>query len=255
MTTNATLLGSGYAGMSDDMLELMDAATKATPPSPKAMDPKSRAEAERMTLDSAARFAGQEVDLTAANTVQEWAATSEGDLGEGEGLGDRLFALLAANSDADDMAGDESDDLGEDESEMFGMIAAAAWNYMAGKGVAEDDLDALFGDDVDASNLAGSRVHSFLADTLPGGDEAMEDANNFAFGPDALSNTFDGPTYKRRFVIRKGQKVAVRKRVSGRVRMSAAQKVAVTKMRRRSNSAAARMMRAKSMRVRKSRGM
>jgi hypothetical protein len=254
MTTNATLLGSGYAGMSDDMLELMDAATKATPPSPKAMDPKSRAEAERMTLDSAARFAGQEVDLTAANTVQEWAATDEGDMGEGEGLGDRLFALLAANSDADDMAGDESDDLGEDESEMFGTLASAAWDYMAGKGVAEDDLEALFGDDVDASNLAGSRVHSFLADTMPGGDEAMDDVNNFAFGPDALSSTFDA-VYKRKIAIRQGKKVIIRKRISGRVRLSAAQKVAITKMHRRSNNAGARMMRAKSMRVRKSRGM
>ena len=61
--------------------------------------------------------------------------------------------------------------------------------------------------------------------------------------------------YKRRRVIRNGRKVIIRKRISGRVRLTAKQKMAVRKMHRKAHTGKANMRRKKSMRKRISLGM
>jgi hypothetical protein len=61
--------------------------------------------------------------------------------------------------------------------------------------------------------------------------------------------------YKKKIVIRRGKKVRINKRVSGTVRLTAKQKVAVKKMLRKSHSAVAQMRRAKSRKVRQRSGL
>ena len=62
-------------------------------------------------------------------------------------------------------------------------------------------------------------------------------------------------TYKKMKVVRGGKLVVAKKRISGTVRLSAAQKAGLKKARRRAFSSAAKMKRAKSLRMRARRGM
>jgi hypothetical protein len=61
--------------------------------------------------------------------------------------------------------------------------------------------------------------------------------------------------YRTRFAVRGGKKMRIKKRISGTVRLSAKQKLGIRKMHMKSHSAAARMHRMKSMRVRSRMGM
>ena len=62
-------------------------------------------------------------------------------------------------------------------------------------------------------------------------------------------------TYKRRKVIRDGKVQVVNKRISGKVRLSAAQKAGVKKMLRKAHSATANLHRKKSMKKREKMGL
>ena len=61
-------------------------------------------------------------------------------------------------------------------------------------------------------------------------------------------------TYRKQKVVRDGKVVKINKRISGKVRLSAAQKAGLRKARRKANTAA-RLHRKKSMRLRARRGM
>lgn len=197
---------------------------------------------------SAQTYALQTIALKSAAAVQQWTETD--DLDQTEGPADRLLAMLIGVADED-----KDGELSEEEQTIVQMAMNSAWDYMAGNGVAEDDLDAMFNsDDPEAANAAGSRVMEFLADAIPSGDEAADDMDDFAFDPSATEAVFDA-VYKKRFAVRGGKKVVVRKRVSGAVRLTAKQKVAVRKMLMKSHGSKATMKRAKSLRVRKSMGM
>lgn len=200
---------------------------------------------------SSADFALKTLSVRAAAAVQTWAETE--DLTDGEGSGDRLLALLVGAID------DNKDgELSDEEQQMLTVACNEAWNYLAAKGVAESDLDELFNsEDPAAYNAAGDRVVEFIADALPDGDEAGQDEiDDFAFGAgsgDAQGDVFDA-VYKKKIAFRGGKKVMIRKRVSGTVRLSAAQKVAVRKMHMKSHGARAMAKRMKSMRVRRAAG-
>lgn len=186
-------------------------------------------------------YVATDVALKAAAAVQEWAETD--DLDAGEGMADRLFSLLAGIADAD-MDGE----ISEDEQSIMELAAEAAWDYLSAKGVAEDDISALLND---WDNDVGVRVQEMLVSKLPDGEEAAaEDMDAFAFGDGAEEAAMDA-VYKMKVAIRGGKKVRIKKRVSGTVRLSAKQKLAVRKMLRKSHSAAAQMRRAKSMRIRR----
>ena len=190
-------------------------------------------------------FSSASTSMSAVAAVQEWAETD--DLEDGEGYADRLIALLigAVDEDVDgELSEDEQDDLVE--------IADAAADYLASLGVADDDINALLND---LDNEAGERVQELVASKL--GDGA--DVTDFVFGDgsdvSALDSAALDAVYKKKLVVRKGKKVRINKRVSGTVRLTAAQKVAVAKMRRKSNTGMAKLRRAKSMRVRKQAGL
>lgn len=228
-------------------LSLLDSACEA--------DPKARLDAADpdMVAGQAASYAIRSISMQAAATVQTWCESD--DLTDGEGAGDRLFSMLVGIAD------DNKDgELSDAEQAVVDVAMNEAWSYMAAKGVAEADLSTLFNaEDPAEYNAAGARVMEFLCDKLPDGDEAASDeVDDFAFGPDAQEGIFDSAgsllldaVYKKRFAIRGGKKMIVRKRISGTVRLSAKQKVSIRKASMKSRSAGAMVKRMKSLRVRK----
>ncbi|WP_426237453.1 hypothetical protein [Pseudomonas sp. TWP3-2] len=187
----------------------------------------------------------EEMRLDATRVVYEWAQTDE--LEEGEGYGDRLLALVvgtAAHSDTD---------LTEDEVEYAGMVAEVVGDYLEEKGIPEDDIDALLGDATFDNDVA-ERVHEALLDKLPNGEDAMmDDAGRFVDGDD--DDKMLDATYRKKIVVRGGKKIRINKRIAGTVRLNAKQKAAVRKMQRKAFSGAAKIKRARSMRVRKKMGL
>jgi hypothetical protein len=202
-----------------------------------------------MVADSASTYALQGISMRAVASVQTW-AESDIEMGEGEGAGDRLFAMLVGIADED-----KDGELSAEEQAIVETAANEVWAYLSSKGVAEADLDDLFNsEDPAVSNAAGERVREFLAETLPDGEEAAADEmDDFTFGGDQ-AGVFDA-VYKKRFAIKNGKKVIKRVRVAGTVRLSAKQKVAIRKASRKAHGARATMKRMKSMRVRASRGL
>lgn len=191
-----------------------------------------------VVLDAAGAYLSQDMALKAVAALQEWAETDN--LDSGEGLGDRLFALFVGIVDAD-----KDGEISEDEAELLALASESAWDYLAGKGVPEDDISALV---QDFDNEAAARVQELLIDRLPDGDGAMADMDAFAFGDGADESALDA-VYRMETVVRDGKKVRIKKRVSGTVRLSAKQKLAIRKMQAKSHSSAANAQRAKSMRV------
>lgn len=190
-------------------------------------------------------YVSQDLKLKVAAAIQEWAGTTE--LDDGEGYADRLFALLVGIVDAD-MDGEVSDA----EAEVLALAADASWDYLSSKGASDEDLDTLLND---WDNDVGARVHELLVGKAPDSDEsAASDMDDFAFGDGSDEAALDA-VYKKKLVIRKGKKVRINKRVSGTIRLSAKQKLAVRKMLRKSHNAVATMRRAKSNRVRKQVGL
>lgn len=184
--------------------------------------------------------------LDATHVIREWAETD--DLGEGEGYGDRLLALVVGT------AADSDTDLTEDEVDYAGMVAELVGDLLESKGIPEADVDALIGDGSFDNDVA-ERVHEALLDKMPTGEDAMNDeAARFVDGTDEDGDMLDA-TYRKKVVVRAGKKVRLNKRIAGNIRLTAAQKSAVRKMQRKAFSGAAKMKRAKSMRLRKKLGL
>lgn len=211
---------------------------------------------DKLVADSAAAFALQDIGMAAAASVQAWAETA--DLDEGEGAADRLFAMLVGIAD------DNKDgELTDDEQMVVETAMNEAWSYMAAKGVAESDLDSMFNsDDPAVANAAAGRVMEFLRDSLPNGDSADDEMDDFTFGAEAQEGVFDSAgrlrldaVYKKRFAIRGGKKVLKRVRVAGVVRLNAKQKVAIRKAQLKARGSKAMARRMRSLRVRKSMGL
>lgn len=181
----------------------------------------------------------EEMRQEAVSIVQEWA---ESELEAGEGFGDRLYALIVGS------ATDGDEEMNDDEAEYAASLAELVGDYLEGKGADSADVDSLLGDDPSFGNDVAARIHDALLDQLPQGEDAMlDDAEKFVSGDD--DEMLDA-VYKKVVAIRAGKKVRIKKRISGRVRLTAAQKGAVRKMQRKAFSGQAKMKRAKSMRLR-----
>lgn len=214
-----------------------------------AFDSVKREEAARKACIDAAGTADayetRDIQLSAVAAVQQWLTTD--DLDEGENLADRLIALLIGICDAD-----KDGEVSEDEQSVLDIAENAAWDYLAAHGATEADLSAIFND---GDGAAAERVRNLVADELPdGGDD--EDLDSYVFTNadqepllDSVHNAVMDAVYKKVFAIRKGKKVRINKRISGTVRLTAKQKVAIRKARMKSHSAAARMRRIKSLRL------
>lgn len=211
-------------------------------------------EARTAALDSASDpagnspagdFAMRDIAMAASAAIQQWAETD--DLDGGETHADRLLAMMVGIADAD-----HDGEIGEDEQELVNIALESAWDYLVGLGVTEEDADLLLNEwDADAAD----RVRDLVASVLPDGDdEAYESIERFAFGSEALEPALDA-AYRNVMAVRGGKKVRIKKRVSGTVRLSAKQKVAIRKMQMKSHSAGAQMRRLKSMRTRTKMGL
>lgn len=194
-------------------------------------------------LDGVTVFDGVLDDVSAidaAAIVYQWAETD--DLEQGEGYADRLLSLCVGA-----LPYDVEDDLTDEQSEELADIVDDVATVLESMGVAEDDLVSLL-DDWD--NDAGERVQEFVAAAIEDGS----DPASFVMGDGSDEAALDA-VYKKRVAIRNGKKVKINKRVSGKVILSAGQKVAVRKMLMKSRTSIAKLKRAKSMRVRRKMGL
>ena len=213
------------------------------------------AEEKSKVLDAAAEagaaFAVSDIRVAAAAAVQAWCETEIADLDAGESMSDRLLALIVGIADEN-----KDGEITDDESTVIDIALNAAYDYMVAKGVSENDAGALLND---GDNDAADRVCELLKGGLPDGEEgSMADVDAFAFDADSQESLMDSvldAVYKKRVVIRAGKKVRINKRISGTVRLSAAQKVAIRKAGMKSRSASARMNRMKSIRMRSRMGI
>lgn len=203
-------------------------------------------------LTDPAGYASAYVAGMAASAIQQWAETD--DLDETETSADRLMAMMIGIADSN-----KDGELSEDEQDVVGSALEAAWDYLSSLGAADEDISLLL-NDWDAG--AGDRLRDLVASVLPDGDDAAGSAiDTFTFGPGDQEPLLDSAgvaldaAYKKVIAVRKGKKVRINKRISGTVRLSAKQKVAIRKASMKSHSAGALARRMKSLRMRKSLGM
>lgn len=213
--------------------------------------------AEDNVNNRSAVFQEQAIALDAMNLLSEWFETTEEDLEVDEGLGDRLFSLLV--SLADDVKDGE---ISDDEADIINVGANAMYEYLVSKGVSDENAVALL---EDFDNEIASNIHAFILSKLPEGEDALSaEMDDLIFADyeqepmlDSIlhDNTKAGLTldaaYRKVFAIRHGKKVKINKRVAGKVRLSAKQRVAIKKAQRRAHTGAARLRRLKSFRLHK----
>lgn len=200
---------------------------------------------EAPELAGADNYTIADITMSAVSAVQQWAETD--DLDDGESYADRLMALVVGIADAN-----KDGDITEDEQGVLEVALNAAWDYLVKCGATEEDAGALLNDWDDE---AADRVRDLVASVLPeGDDEASAEIDNFVFSDSDQEPALDA-VYKMKMAVRNGKKMRIRKRISGTVRLSAKQKLAIRKARMKSHSAGAMMRRMKSMRMRRKMGI
>ena len=200
---------------------------------------------EEPSLSGADEYTIRDISLSAIAAVQQWAETD--DLDDGESYADRLMALVVGIADAN-----KDGDITEDEQGVLEVALNAAWDYLVKCGATEEDAGALLNDWDDE---AADRVRDLVASVLPeGDDEASAEIDSFVFSESDQEPALDA-VYKMKMAVRGGKKMRIRKRISGTVRLSAKQKLAIRKARMKSHSAGAMMRRMKSMRMRRKMGI
>ena len=200
---------------------------------------------EAPELAGADNYTIADITMSAVSAVQQWAETD--DLDDGESYADRLMALVVGIADAN-----KDGDITEDEQGVLEVALNAAWDYLVKCGATEEDAGALLNDWDDE---AADRVRDLVASVLPeGDDEASAEIDSFVFSESDQEPALDA-VYKMKMAVRNGKKMRIRKRISGTVRLSAKQKLAIRKARMKSHSAGAMMRRMKSMRMRRKMGI
>lgn len=196
---------------------------------------------DNITLDSAANYALTSIASEAIAALHQWAETS--DLDDGETLADRLVSLMVGIADAN-----KDGELDDDEQDVVETALEAAWDYLASLGVSESDISALLND---WDDNAANNILDLVATSLPEGEDSADAAiDAFVFGDKDQGAVFDA-TYAKRMVVRNGKKTRINKRISGTVRLSAKQKLAVKKMLMKSHSSKSKARRMRSMKIRK----
>lgn len=199
---------------------------------------------ESQSAGDAEDFTVNEITLQAAAAVQQWVETD--DLDEGETSADRLMALMVGIADAN-----KDGEITEDEQGVLDVALNAAWDYLSQSGVTDEDAGALLNDwDADAAD----RIKELVLASNSAGEQTDSDLDDFVFGDNDQEPALDA-AYRMRFAVRGGKKMRINKRISGTIRLSAKQKLGIRKMHMKSHSAAARMHRMKSMRMRTKMGM
>jgi len=191
-------------------------------------------------LSGADDYTATDIKMSSVAVIQEWAEND--DLGDGENCADRLMAMAVGLADAD-----KDGEISDDEQVVINAALNAMWDYLVALGVSEEDAGSLLND---WDNEAAERVRDFVASVLPDGDEEASAAiDRFVFSKDDQSPALDGAVYRKTLAVRNGKRVRINKRISGVVRLSPRQKLALRKARMKSHSAGAMSRRMRSMRL------
>lgn len=218
----------------DSFADLITAAVKHKP----AVALDSATPKDNFALDAAFVYMDASNKIHAISVMNEWLETD--DLDENETLSDRLLNMCVGVACDDAIDGE----LTDEQQESLEMVLDAAHDWLMAQGVEEDDVKALLDDwCADTAN----NVRDYLISTLPEGEDTII---NYVFDDVAMD-----ATYKKIMAVRKGKKVRINKRVAGRVRLSAKQKMGLKKAQRRSHNALATIHRKKSMFVRGKTGL
>ncbi len=180
-------------------------------------------------------FADRQVRSAAMATALAW--VNEGDFGYAV-----LDAMVVGMVDLD---GD--DEVGEDEEVDYNDLLSATAEALIRLGGSESNVAAFIEDEDDAE---GEKLGKHLAAKLQSVSAADDDIIN-RFAMRSGEAILEAGTRK---VIRDGKVVIKKKRVK-KYRMTSAQRQALKKARRKANTAAAKRVRAKSMKIRKQRGL
>lgn len=222
-------------------------AVKSEPKEDKQEETKPAAEESvkpNSKMSGAETFYTKKTALEACNMLNHWAA-SDDELDDGESQSDRLYALMVGVVDQD-----KNGTMNDAEQEVFDLACEAVSGYLTeALGADEEDVSALMNDwDDDAAE----RVREFMQDGFDG-DELISLAHDFALSDDS-GETLDA-AYKSFIVVRDGKKAVARKRISGKITLSTAQKSSILKAQRLSHSTTATVARMLSMKKRKKLGI
>lgn len=156
-------------------------------------------------------------------------------------------------------------EISETEEDIYNSIWAEVPDALLTLGCDMADVKAFVDGPSKEADDAAARIGASLSKELDSVEADDDDIiTSFAAGEDAVLESAAGDdayigvleaTYKRRKVVRDGKVQIVRKRVSGKVRLSAAQKAGLRKARRKAHTAAANLARKKSSRMRRRRGL
>lgn len=156
-------------------------------------------------------------------------------------------------------------ELSEEEEDLYNEVWQEVPDALLTLGASEKDTQLFVDGPDESADDAATRIGRVLSDEMDDLEADDDDIiSAFSLGEDAVFESASGDTahlgvleaaFKKKKVVRNGKVQIVRKRVSGRVRLSSAQKAALKKARRKANTATARLARKKSMRLRKKRGL
>ena len=179
------------------------------------------------------------VSSMAMSAVLAW--IDEGDYTYGT-----FSSFVAGSADLD---GDE--EYTEDEEELFNDILAASADAFLSMGASSENVDDFLNNESDA---AGEKLGKFLSEEIV--EEAASDVDviaAFAGGSAVFESGILETAFKKVRAVKDG-KVIIKKKRIGKGHSTAAQRASMKIARRKANTAAAKLHRAKSMRVRKQRG-
>jgi hypothetical protein len=211
--------------------------------------------AEVMESVNMDRFADGQTRANAMGIVLTW-------IDEGDYSYDALESLVTGDADFDD-----DGDVDESDEAYYNDLWDSVANTIAYMGVDAETVQDFIDNE---NNKAGMKIGAYLSDRMDGeetdddelitrhavGSAVMESANLVPFSDyrmDADADEMVLESYKK--VVRGGKVTLKKKRIKRPKKMSAKQKQALKKARRKSNKGAAKRKRAKSMRTRKKRGM
>ncbi len=206
----------------------------------------------QMVFESSDDYGDAQVRSAAMSAVLAW--VEDGEFGYGT-----LDGFVTGIADLDD-----DENLDDDEIGYYNDIWNEVANAMISLGASSANVEEFLDDEDDD---AGNRLGEYLAgimDNMPSSDNEI--LSTFAVGADGavfecsagiheMDDAILEAAYKKTRVVRDGKVVIKKKRISGKVRLSAKQKAALKKARRRANSAAAKLKRKRSQKLRKKRGL
>ena len=197
--------------------------------------------------DASSQFELSNLRLSVAAALVEWANSSdeEGDILEnGESYASRFDALMIGIVDAD-----KNGEIDDEEALVMEFAYNIAAEFLENVGADTAHIEAMLND---GDEEAADAIHDLLTGSMPDGDEVSDYVHKFALGEEG--GVMDA-IYKKKAVVRNGKKVFIKKRISGRVRLSAKQKQAIKRAQRFAHSGKARAKRLRSLAKRKSFGM